>query len=52
MTTLAIKTAAELKTLDSLERQAARRAARETPLVRQLWIGKRGDDRCKVADSL
>ena len=36
MTMLAIKTAEEFKTLDSLERQAARRAARETPLVRQI----------------
>ena len=36
MTMLAIKTAEEFKNLDSLERQAARRAARETPLVRQI----------------
>ena len=36
MTALAIKTAEEFKTLDSLERQATRRAARETPLVQQI----------------
>ena len=36
MTTLAIKTAEEFKALDSLERQAVRRAARETPLVRRV----------------
>jgi hypothetical protein len=36
VTTLAIKTAEEFKTLDSLERQASRRADRETPLVQQI----------------
>jgi hypothetical protein len=34
--TLVIKTADELKAVDSLERQAARRAARERPLVRHI----------------
>lgn len=36
MATLAIKTAEEFRTLEWLERQAARRAARETPLVRHI----------------
>lgn len=36
MTTLAIKTAEEFKALDSPVRQAARRATRETPLVRRI----------------
>ena len=36
MATLAIRTAEELRALDSLQRQASRRAARETPLVQQI----------------
>lgn len=36
MATLAIKTAEEFRTLDSLERQASRRATRETSLVQQI----------------
>jgi hypothetical protein len=51
VTTLAIKTAEEFKTLDSLERQASRRAARETPLVRQiLWLFVGGGGPIPVAD--
>lgn len=36
MATLLIRTAEELRRLDSLERQASRRVARETPLVQEL----------------
>jgi hypothetical protein len=36
MATLAIKTAEDFRAVDSLQRQASRRAARETPLVRQI----------------
>jgi hypothetical protein len=36
MATLAIRTAEELRALDSLQRQVSRRAARETPLVQQI----------------
>lgn len=37
MASLVIKTAEEFMGLDSLERQAARRAARQRPLVRQIF---------------
>ena len=57
MTTLSIKTAEEFRTLEALERQASRRAGRETPLVQhilRLFVDRGGpvriDDLVKASD--